>query len=300
MSPVAISAHPAAAVLHTAPVKAQSKGSNALIYWHLLSLDAPCVAMLWAWFIARGNRVRLPIASVIAMGLAVWMLYAADRLLDARLALADVDLERRHFFHRKCQRHFRIGILVASLGLGCLLPGLAVASMQLYLILGSMLFAYFILIHVGSSLSGYKPRRMPKELAVGVFFSAATFIPTVSHEPALRSALLPSALLFAAVCSLNCLFIYAWEHPDVTWAAHPATRFALKLLPQLTGAVAIVGLAFAMFGGEMWCVPGACAVAGALLMLLHHNRRRLDPTTLRAAADICLLTPILFVPMMRL
>ena len=56
-----------------------------LTLWHLLSLDAPTVAVLWTWFIARTNHVHLPLASLAAMALAVWILYAADRFLDARL-----------------------------------------------------------------------------------------------------------------------------------------------------------------------------------------------------------------------
>ena len=54
--------------------------------------------------------------------------------------------------------------------------------------------------------------RLPKEIAVGLFFSAATFIPSVGREPGLRAEFLPAAILFAVLCSLNCLFIYAWEH----------------------------------------------------------------------------------------
>ena len=53
--------------------------------WHLLSLDAPTVAVLWTWFIAASVHIALPLTSLLAMGLVVWMLYAADRLLDARL-----------------------------------------------------------------------------------------------------------------------------------------------------------------------------------------------------------------------
>ena len=40
------------------------------------------------------------------------------------------------------------------------------------------------------------------------------------------------ALLLAAVCSLNCLFIYAWEHPFPNGQTpHPITAVALRYLP---------------------------------------------------------------------
>ena len=74
------------------------KASGPLVLWHLLSLDAPTVAALWTWFIARANHIRLPLASPVAMALAVWMLYAADRLLDARLLDTS---PRRHITNSK-------------------------------------------------------------------------------------------------------------------------------------------------------------------------------------------------------
>ena len=258
--------------------------------------------MLWTWFLARVNYVRLPATAVLAMGLAVWTLYAADRLLDARLASArfapedPTDLEPRHHFHRRNQRSFRFGIVLASMGLAFLLPGLAGQSIHLYLILGAFLFAYFILIHAGPSAMG-RDTRLPKELAVGAFFSAATFIPTVAREPSLRAVLLPAALFFAVVCSLNCLFIYAWEHPQATSRAHPATRIAVLYLPRIAVAAALSGILIAVTLHRLpWPIPAACSATAALLLLLHRNRHRLAPTTLRAAADLCLLTPLLVMP----
>ena len=79
-----------------------------LVLWHLLSLDAPTIAALWTWFIARVNYIHLPTSSILAMAVAVWMLYAADRLMDARLMDIHLvqlqvnpaeDLEARHYFH---------------------------------------------------------------------------------------------------------------------------------------------------------------------------------------------------------
>jgi len=265
--------------------------------WHLLSLDAPTLAMLWTWFLARANHIKLPATAIVAMGIAVWMLYAADRLLDSRVlprGVADRELEARHYFHRNHQRGFRWGILVAAIALAVLLPQLSPQSIRLYLVLGMLLFGYFILIHINSSDTGPKTHRLPKELAVGVFFSAATFIPTVAHDPRLRTALLPGAVLFAVLCSLNCLFIYRWEHPAASPHTHPATKLALRFLPHLTVAAATSGIILAMADHSLpWTIPCACALATISLLVLNHNRHRLSATTLRATADLCLLTPLL-------
>jgi hypothetical protein len=277
--------------------------------WHLLSLDAPTVAALWTWFLATTNHIRLPLAAPLAMAVAVWMLYAADRLLDTRRldALPFVgdqlqELEARHLFHHRHRRGFRIGIVVCSLVLALLLPQLAPAAIRLYLVLGSLLFGYFLLIH---SPGPNADMSLPKELAVGIFFSAATFVPTIARQPELRPALLPMALLFALLCSLNCLFIYAWEHPDPTPRTHPATRRALRFLGSLTLFTACAGLVLAGLSLHapsrlaQWPIPAAATVSALLLLLLDRLRRShrfLAPTTLRAAADLCLLTPLLFLP----
>ncbi len=243
------------------------------------------------------------------MALAVWLLYAADRLLDTRdsdtrdSATSTRDLEERHHFHRSHRRAFTAGIILASLVLAALVPRLYAPSIRLYSVLGTLLLAYFVLIHASSPSRNH---RFPKELAVGIFFSAATFISTVSRQPALRIDLLPAGILFALLCSLNCLFIYAWEHPsrirpewdlDTDDAVHPVTRLALRSLRSVAVITSISGIALALFDPFLpWPVPAACTISAALLLVVNQRRHQFARTTLRAAADLCLLAPILFLP----
>jgi hypothetical protein len=242
------------------------------------------------------------------MALAVWMLYAADRLMDARLIdarlmdarLVDIDpthhedLEARHYFHHRHRTAFLTGILLVSIALALLLPNLEPEAIRLYLVLGVLISCYFILIHATRSA-----HRLPKEIAVGLFFAAATFIPTVARRPDLRLPLLPSALLFATLCSLNCLFIYAWEHTrtDTNHRAHPITRLAIRNLPSLTVLLTLSCAALALLDHDApWPIPCATALAATILLLLHNRRHSIAPITLRAAADLALTTPILLVP----
>lgn len=280
----------------TTQVAVPTRTANPIQLWHLLSLDAPTVAAVWTYFIARASHVALPVSAPFAMALAVWILYAADRILDARhIGDSSSELETRHFFHHRHRRAFLAGISIAAATLAALLPHLNPAAIQFYLIEGACLVAWFIILHATRSA-----HRLPKEIAVGLFFAAAIFIPTVARDAALRLALLPSAILFAALCSLNCLFIYAWEHegPASTRPAHPTTRLALAHLPALAlGLVAAASLLFTIHFTPT--VPTACALAALLLLILHRNRRHLSRTTLRATADLALLTPILLLPFLR-
>ena len=261
-----------------------------LALWHLLSLDAPTVAALWTWFIAAACRTHLPLIATLAMAVAVWTLYAADRLLDAQSSSQDV-LEARHHFHHRHRTTFLAGIGCSSVLLAALLPYIPQEAIHLYLILGGLVFGYFVIIHATRSA-----HRLPKEIAVGVCFAAAVFIPTISRNPTLRPVLLAPALLFAALCSLNCLFIYRWEHPAPTLPTpHPITAFALRRLPEFTIAVATTSASLAIFDRTPRSIYSAIALSAVVLLLLHQQRNHHTELTLRTAADLALLTPALFI-----
>jgi hypothetical protein len=286
-------------------LKAISLHTTPLALWHLLSLDAPTVAALWTWFIASANRIHLPLSSTLSMALAVWMLYAADRLMDARLLniypTRHEGLEARHYFHYRHGAAFLTGILLSSIALAALLSHLDAAAIRLYLILGSLVAGYFILIHATSSAAAQQKvaHRLPKEIAVGLCFAAATFIPTVARRPDLRLLLLPIALVFAALCSLNCLFIYAWEHEDhrTNSLTHAITRVALGNLTAVTAAIIFCSISLVLLDHRVpWPIPCAGALSAAFLLLLHNRRHAIARTTLRAAADLALTTPLLLLP----
>lgn len=217
---------------------------------------------------------------------AVWMIYAADRLLDSRDINAP-GLEARHHFHQQYRNRFLFIILLATPALVLLLHYTNARALHLYTLLAALLGAWMLLIHARPTPA----HRLPKELAVGIFFPAAVFIPTIARIPQRQLELLPAAALFAAVCTLNCLCIYAWEHPTPQPHAHWTTRWATRHLTQLSVSILLI----AVLTAPILHQPAiACALSTALLLLLHTQRHRVSPLTLRATADMTLLTPVLF------
>jgi putative effector of murein hydrolase LrgA (UPF0299 family) len=266
--------------------------------WHLLSLDAPCVATLWLCFIAQCAGVSLRWTSPAAMFVAVWMLYVADRLLDARPTAggeAPQGLEERHRFHQRHRHGFLTCFVVASIALAALLHTLPAAALHLYMLLAALLTSWLLLVHVRAASAA---QRLPKELAVALFFPAAVCIPTVAREPALRAALLLPAILFAAVCALNCLYIFAWEHPSERTSAHWSTCWGCRHLTALcTAAIAAALTAAAVYARTPALhalTPLLLASSGsaACLLVLDHWHARLDRVQARALADVALLTPL--------
>jgi hypothetical protein len=290
-------------VARTAPRDAPHH--NPLALWHLLSLDAPSVATIWTLAVASAVGLHLPWTSPAAMFVAVWMLYAADRLLDARPlpgGQSPPELEERHRFHHRHRRAFLIVIAISACVLVALLRSIDPHAMRLYTLLATLLGAWFLIIHA-RPLPGDGSHRLPKELAVGIFFPAAVFIPTVARLPQLRLDLLPIALLLAATCSLNCLYLYAWEHLGPRTRAHWSTRWATHHLVALTWTVATLSLLLILVSPLLdpsaqlhrgTTILTTCILASSLLLLLlHHLRNRIAAVHLRALADLVLLTPLI-------
>ncbi len=277
--------------------------------WHLLSLDAPTVAAVWTGFLAWCAGVHLPSSDLVAMFLAVWILYAADRLLDARPFFAaplGPELRARHRFHHRHRAGFLTAIVALCVPLLLLLHNTADTVLRLHVLLAVLLGAWLLLVHGRSEVSG-EAHPLPKELAVGLFFAAAVCIPTIGRAPAVRPALLPAAVLFAFLCSLNCLFLYAWEHPHGHAQGHRTTLWAVRHLSQL--AIACLGLSLGLGLEDLalrtvihperpaalphaGALSVAFSLASALLLLLHARRTTLPELTARALADLVLLTPL--------
>ncbi len=328
-----------------------------LALWHLLSLDAPTVAAIWTLFIARCSHLELPWSSPAAMFIAVWMIYAADRLFDARLldlglsatvlSASLLEMRDRHYFHHRHRTGFLVVILLASLALAPLLCSLDASALHLYAVLAALLAAWMLLIHAHSLPASARGRQrlrpLPKELAVGIFFPAAIFIPTLARTVPtpqathllgqaatwVRPSLLTSAILLACICTLNCLYLYSWEHPPAEASSsdaapkraasslyfppaagplpHWSTRWGIQYLKPfawstlaLSGMIAVGCQHFVGGGVQIIELPAlACALSAAALLILDRLRRKLSPIHLRGAADLVLLTPLLLLPFMR-
>ena len=145
------------------------------LFPNLLSLDAPLVAMAWLYVFAKTWRLGYhPWEAYASLGLAVWIIYVADRLLDASLAGGTkAALEPRHRFHVANQRYFRIAMVIA----GLIAVALVVTRMPMatykYLLLGGVMVAGFFGL---SMLSSQDPDEVPhtKNIFAGITFAFGT------------------------------------------------------------------------------------------------------------------------------
>ncbi|HWG20412.1 MAG TPA: hypothetical protein VG225_07755 [Terracidiphilus sp.] len=278
---------------------------TALQFWHLASLDAPTVAVSWSCGFAWVAHVRLPLWDIALLAMLVWVIYVADRLLDARAGMdwpPSHSLQHRHSFH---WRHRRV--LLALAGLATLaaawivLSRLPAAALGRDSIVGAATLAYFSGIHSrrrpAHQLFRTLARLVSREFLVGTLFSAGCLLPVLplaapSEPGAVYRLLALPALLFAALAWLNVRAIGCWEAPPASLRGSAVCRLALML------AAACLLSAMLVAGGEprSAALLVAAALSALLLAVLDLRRQRMQPITLRASADLVLLTPLLLLP----
>ena len=177
---------------------------------HLLSLDAPLVALAWQEWGSRASGVRLSIPQRAVLGFGVWMIYLADRLADNARGLPGDSATARHSFARF--RRVPLLILTALIGAGLVLLAprtLETGQFCAGLILLAAAGVYFWLIHRRGS-QGWTAW-VPKEAVVGGMFALGTAFFALCRPSLPTRPLLVSIAFFGIACFLNCALITAWE-----------------------------------------------------------------------------------------
>ena len=234
------------------------------------------MAVLWQILFVRCFRGQPDLASAALLAAAVWLIYSADRMLDA---WRGIENRPRHEFY-KC--HWRR--LLPAWAAVFILTGFVswIALPWILFARGVCLIGavavYFGVVHVA-------PKRLrrywPKEAMVGVLFALGASL--AAWNEVRTAADILTLLLFSCLCWINCAAIEQWEsgrgHRPVGVISACIAVAALILLhqprPILGGAEAASALAF------VW---------------LDKGRPRLSLDMQRVLADAALLSPIVFLP----
>jgi hypothetical protein len=240
---------------------------------NLVGLDAPIVAVVWQDFLARCYPSMLRPAGRWTLGLTVWAIYLADRLLDVRMAPRGKETLPHQFCRRNrgAAEALLVAILVADLLVAMLWSRRAVFANGLVVSAGVV--AYFGVFPVGRLTVAWKPLATALLFTTGVFLVAWTGIP----EPG-RTLAAPAAA-FCLLCLSNLVLIGSWERhdsPALVWVC-------LTVLACLCVAA----------GFSRWYAAVASSSAG--LACLAFLRDSLPHSARRVLADAVLLSPLLFV-----
>jgi hypothetical protein len=240
---------------------------------NLLSLDAPLVALLWQiLFIRCFHAAGRALTSVLLVSV-VWLIYAADRALDAWRGSG---LRPRHEFYR---RHWRALLPVWVLVLAAT-GWFAWTSLPRELFdRGAWLLAavlvYFGVVHCSQLC-------WPKEAAVAVIFGLGASLAAWTRVETSYDVL--TVILFACLCWINCAAISEWERGSGRWP--------IGILAGCVGLAAI-----AVRHHQRPVLAGAEAASAVAFILLHRSRCKLSADALRVLADVALLSPVFFLPL---
>lgn len=267
-----------------------------LLWLNRVCLDAPLVAIAWQWLFARYLNVSVSVWAREALFLTAWLIYLVDRLADALSLQANSPRSARQQF---CLRHKELWLgLIAVVGL----VDAAIVLLRLnrdVLISGSCLsgiaVVYLAVNHAFSEVWEIIPL---KEITIGFLFSAGTLlllIPKFAAIPSTvgRSSALLAMLLFAILCSLNCMSIAVWERDlDRDQRKHSiATRCPGIGVPirAFCILVAVAALLLAAATPSLFPIAMSLSVGATLLAILHFISVGRDERTV--LADLVLLTP---------
>ncbi len=237
----------------------------------MLGLDAALVAVAWQLLMVR-QLGPLPAHYTPALGLTVWTIYLADRLLDTRRPEGRNE-PLRHRFSRRARMLLGLLIVFNLAVLTQLGPLPVLEALPLIGAVG----LYFLTVHFLRA-----GQRWPKELVVATLFALGVSLPLYPF---------PFTLDFLFLCFWNCTAIEYWERGKE--GLHPASAW---LAERLGSAAVVAGLVC------LGCAPVfnmtvqlTLAATFGLCALLVWMRRWLSPLALRVAADLVLLTPLLVI-----
>src|SRR6478609_8884670 len=114
---------------------------------NFLSLDAPLIAVLWQILLTRDLAVHVKPGEPLVLGLCVWLLYVADRVLDALRPLkGEWEPARKAFYRRHLWIASLAGLCLLSLTIPLAYCILSHSTFYAGLTLAVPLVSYFALI----------------------------------------------------------------------------------------------------------------------------------------------------------
>ena len=261
---------------------------------HLLSLDAPAVAVTWLWWWASRRNVRLPANRFVILGLCVWAIYVADRLADAAGEGVDDWPSDRHLFHAIHRRRLTVALCGALVGLGLLVCS-SLPPWQFFGglgLLGLVTFYYWV-IH--RAPRAFLTLRLPvsKDSAVGGLFALGTSVFLLGTRGVEMATLLFQATMFGALCFFNCALITVWERRRDGLQKETSSLRAVPCMAANLRSVALslgfISVLAALTFAKIEPLPVVLSTGALWTLNLHHES--IDPGVLRVLADLALLTP---------
>lgn len=257
---------------------------------NLLGLDAPLIAVMWLFLFARTWRVDYhPWEAYVTLGLVVWTIRIAVKLLEASMVSDEAAFATRH---RKPLKRLAILTGISAVVLTVLNFPLSVYN---YLLVGAIFVVGYFALALFSQHDeheiGYARHAMGGvAFAFGTALAAHVYLPNLGIRELFFSR---EFICFAVLCLLSSSATELWSRPGGPVGdgeEGSMDELALSLPLTLLGAAALV---FAVQNDSMSARPFYYGIltGAALLQVLNRTRGRFRIETLKVLTSLCLLAP---------
>ena len=271
-----------------------ARASRVLQLWHLASLDAPAIAVVWALAFASALGVHLAPWVPLLLACGIWTVYVGDRLLDAHRAIRSQNhcaLRERHYFHWRHRRWLiPVGCVTAAMAVALIVGRMPAAVRDRNSVLAAAALVYFSGVHSTARLPLWvrklvSRKLVSKELLVGLLFTAGSVAPAITRAHFIGWPFGACFAIFVMLAWINCSAIESWESSRMPSGVTPRAAVLAIACFACSGVLAFLNWRFS-------ALAGSAAVSALLLSFLDRRRAAISPVTLRAMADLVLLTPL--------
>ncbi len=169
---------------------------------NLLSLDVASGAVIGSIFFSKIYEVPVSYPSLISLGLTVWIIYTADRLLDVQDVEGDA-ASGRHRFHQRNQKKLKYGVLMATFADVSLISFIPTEVIRHGMFLLGVVVVYIVL---------RRKLHISKELLVAILYTAGLLLPAWPEDQMILIQYLP-ILVFFLIAFTN-LIIFSWYEKE--------------------------------------------------------------------------------------
>ena len=175
-------------------------------YIRILSLDVVAGACISSLFIARLLNVDLPFSVVLALGLAVWIIYTLDHLIDG-VKIGHEAGSIRHRFHQKHASTIALFLVTALAISGINLFYLPVPTLKIGMSMVILVVIYFVILQAFRSRNIFF-----KESSISLIYTCGLFVGPLSLSASWSVTVIPVFLQFLGLSLANLLLFSLLEH----------------------------------------------------------------------------------------
>jgi hypothetical protein len=150
----------------------------------------------------------------------------------------------------------------------------------------AVVIIYFVIVH---GLGRHVSALWSKEASVGLVFALGASLTAWTNVRTIADA--AAIALFFGLCWINCAAIQKWESVDFGRSSLP--------WPVTASALGVALVAGVLLWMDRPILGGAEMASAFAFVWLDRVRLRLSPDALRVLADVALLSPMVFLPLVR-